>query len=298
MIVPTYNRLNYLKNCLRGLEEQSYKNFEVIVVDDSSSDGTRAFVQSTRTKLVSLKKNSGPSTARNAGAKIARGKILAFIDDDCEPHKNWLLEIAKTFKLSEALSSQNEESPDFLFGQTIYVRESYEGRFPERVVQNPHALWPMGNNLAFKKNVFEKLGAFDSTFDKYHNEDSELAIRAVSKNYRFKRLPSALVYHQKSLWTFASLLKSGRNASVWPILKKKYPHHFKIFHPPIRGIFVNPEDYFFMMIFLVLFPALLIRFILNGQKNFLLFFTKWPMVLFLRRIYIWKESVKNGIILI
>ena len=288
LIIPTYNRLPYLKNCLRALKKQKFKNFEIIVVNDGSNDGTGNFLDSEKNlKVIQHKKNLGPSISRNDGAGFASADILVFTDDDCEPEENWLLEIVQSFKDS-----------DFIFGRTVYVRANYEGNFPERIVQNPDALWPMANNLAFKKNVFKKLGGFDSYFDKFHNEDSELAIRAVSKNYRFKRLPSALVYHQKTNWKLRGLLCSAKNASVWPILKKKYPHNYKIFNPPIRGIFVNREDYFFILILPILLPALLLRFILNGKNNFLLFFTKWPLVLILRRFYIWKESIVNGIIML
>lgn len=267
VIIPTFNRRGQLKKCLEALKNQNYKNFEIIVVNDASSDGTSGDINHSE--------NLGPSAARNSGIKKAKHEFLAFTDDDCLPDENWLRDLAESF-----------DDADFVLGETVY--ENPKAKFPERIVQNPKAVWPMACNLAFKKSALEKIGLFDSKFDKYHNEDSELAIRAVSKNLRYKR-SKARVVHQASKWTIKSLLSSAKNSSVWPLLKKKYPKHYREFSPPIKLFVVNPSDY--LLVFLT--PILFLRFILNGKRDFALFFAKWPLFIFLRRFYIYKESLAN-----
>ncbi len=272
VIIPTFNRRGQLQKCLKALKDQNYKNFEIIVVNDFSSDGTSGDINHSR--------NLGPSAARNSGIKRSKHEFLAFTDDDCLPDKDWLKDLSESF-----------EDADFVFGETIY--ETPDAKFPERIVQNPKAAWPMGNNLAFKKSALEKIGLFDSYFDKFHNEDSELAIRAVSKKLRYKR-SKARVVHQSSKWTIKSFLSSAKNSSVWPILKKKYTKYYREFNPPIKLFVVNPEDYFLPF----LIPILFIRFILNGQRDFKMFFAKWPLFILLRRFYIYREALMNHSFLI
>lgn len=269
VIIPTFNRRGQLKKCLEALKNQNYENFEVIVVNDASSDGTLGDINHSE--------NLGPSAARNSGIKKAKHDFLAFTDDDCLPDKNWLKDLAESF-----------DDADFIFGETIY--ENPNAKFPDRIVQNPKAAWPMGNNLAFKKSALEKTGLFDSQFDKYHNEDSELAIRAVSKNLSYKR-SKARVVHQASRWRMKSFLASAKNSSVWVLLKRKYPKHYLEFSPPIKFSIINPEDYFYLLVSPVLIPLLFLRFVLNGKRDFALFFAKWPLFILLRRFYIYREWI-------
>lgn len=276
VIIPTFNRRGQLKKCLAALKNQNYKNFEIIVVNDGSSDGTSGDINHA--------KNLGPSAARNSGIKKAKHEFLAFTDDDCMPDENWLKDLAESF-----------ENADFVFGETIY--ENKNAKFPERIVQNLKASWPMGNNLAFRKSALEKVGLFDSRFDKFHNEDSELAIRAVSRNLRYKS-SKARVIHQASQWTMKSFLSSAKNSSIWPSLKKKYPKHYREFNPPIKTFLLNPEDYLYLLLSPILIPFLFLRFFLNGKRDFKLFFAKWPLFIFLRRFYIYKEAIANRIFLL
>ena len=157
----------------------------------------------------------------------------------------------------------------------------------------------MGCNIAYQKKVFNQIGYFDDKFFKYANEDSEMAIRTIANNFKFSRAPSASVYHQTMNWTVKSLIKSARNASVWPILKKRYPNHHLIFGPPVKyKIFVNIEDYLYILTLPIFIPLLLIRYLIHGKRDLKIFFTKWPIYLFLRRYYIYKEAIKNKILMI
>jgi glycosyltransferase involved in cell wall biosynthesis len=292
IIIPTQNRINYLQKCLQSLQNLiSSKEIEIIIVNDASSDRTKSFlesIQNEKIKILHHSKQQGPSQSRNDGFKISQGEIILFIDDDCEASPSWISEMEKT------LQNPNIQ---WTFGKVIYMDQKHQASFPERIVEN-RGVWPMGANLAFRRKVIEK-EKFDSFFDPYHNEDTELAIR-LSQKYPFKKTPQAIVYHQKSFWDKSSLLKSAKNQSVWPILLKKYQKNIPILlRPPLLfGFILSFQDYLFLIFAPILIPLLLARYLFKGQRNLKIFFTKWPYFFILKRFYIFKESLKNKIFII
>lgn len=293
VVVPTFNRKQTLKTCIDSLLKNNFNDFEVIVVNDASTDKTKKYlnsIKSNKVKVIHNKKNLGPSESRNIGVKKAEYDIVVFIDDDCVADENWIANLTKGF---------NNEKIGFVIGSTYYITKDYRSYFPERIVQNPQASWPMTCNIAYRKSVFDKIGGFDTKYDFYANEDTELAIRAVAAKVIFGKAKEAIVHHQKSIWSVEFLIKSAKNASVWPLLKKKYPEHYLRFGGPIYWkLFISPVDYFYMIFFPVLFPILLFRYFLNGKKDLKMFLAKWPVYFLLRRYFIWREAVRNKIFMI
>lgn len=292
VVVSTFNRVAYLKQCVDRLLELNFDNFEIIIVNDGSTDSTRDYLnnlKNNRIRIVHHRENLGLSSARNSGIKAAKYDIIAFTDDDCLADKNWLRNIAEGF---------TDDSIGFVIGQVFYVKKDYIGYFPERLVRNIGAKWPMGCNIAYQKKVFDDVGDFEDRFFKYGNEDSEMAIRTIVGGYSYARSPNAIVIHQAMDWDAKSLLKSAKNASVWPILKKKYPDHYLVFGPPVKyGVFVEIRDYLYILTLPVLIPLLLARYLLNKKSDLGIFFIKWPIYLFMRRYYIYREAVKNKVLM-
>ena len=94
VIIPTYNEEKVIKDCIKSLEEQTFKNFEVIIVDDGSTDRTWNIVNSLKSLFINLKsfqqKHLGPGIARNLGSKYATGEVLVFVDADMTFDKNFI----------------------------------------------------------------------------------------------------------------------------------------------------------------------------------------------------------------
>lgn len=293
VVVCTYNRLEYLQKCLASLLALDFLDYEIIIVDDGSSDGTREFLDTLKNEKVRVihnEKNCGISASKNRGIAESKSEIVAFTDDDCEVEMPWLSELYKGFA---------DESIGFVIGSTFYVHRGYKGYFPERLVNNQNGVWPGGGNIAYRKEVFQKCGAFDNYFFAYNNEDSEMAIRAVSFGFGFARSPGAVVNHQAANWTVKSLLRSAKNASVWPILKKRYPNHYAVFGSPVfRGRVVNKEDYVYFVLLPIFIIVLFARYLMHGKRDIKIFFVKWPVYLILRRYYVYKEALKNRIFMI
>ncbi|RLF83553.1 glycosyl transferase, partial [Thermococci archaeon] len=102
VIIPTYNRANLLKRAIASVLNQTFTDFELIVVDDASPDNTPEVVRSIndgRIRYVRLKKNSGGPVARNTGIRKARGRFIALLDDDDEWLPNRLELQIKKFEI-------------------------------------------------------------------------------------------------------------------------------------------------------------------------------------------------------
>jgi len=103
IIIPTHNRSHDLKMCINNILKQKInEELELIIVDDGSTDQTKKIVMSLCKKHKHLKylrqDNKGPAAARNLGAKIAKGDIICFTDDDCIPDKDWIKSVLRAHK--------------------------------------------------------------------------------------------------------------------------------------------------------------------------------------------------------
>lgn len=294
VIVPTYNRLPQLKQCIAVLAALTHPAYEVIVINDGSTDGTKEYLtqlSNTRFKVVNLPQNLGVSEARNRGVAEANYPIVAFTDDDCIAEPTWLSELLKPFA---------NEQIGFSIGATEYVAHGYCGYFPERIIQNQHGQFPGAGNIAYRKEVFAKIGGFkDEFFRVYHNEDSELAVRAVVAGFTYVSCPAAVVFHQASTWTVHSLLNSAKNSAVWPVMKKLYPNHYRYFKPPVYwNTVVMPQEYLYLLLSPILIPLLFARYLWHGKRDVKIFFTKWPLWLILKRYYIYREALRQKVFMI
>lgn len=246
IIVPTYNRPGQLSACVAALARLDYPRdqFEVIIVDDGSAQLPDAGIASFRDRLnlrVLRQANAGPGAARNRGANRARGRILAFTDDDCTPHADWL----------RKLEVRYASAPDpVIIGGTVlnalpdnrYARASqlivdvgyaYHNSDPDR------ARFFTANNLALPADHFHELGGFDVTFETTASEDRELCGRWQHRGYRMIYAPEVVVDHAHTLtWrTFcrqhfnygrgAVRLQQARVRQGWQLFSPD-PHYYRI----------------------------------------------------------------------
>lgn len=131
IITPAYNSEAYIRETIQSVQAQTYTNWEMIIVDDCSTDATREIVkqlivEDNRISLFKLEKNSGPAVARNTAIKHAKGRYLAFLDSD----DMWLPE-----KLEKQFAFMSENNYGFSF--TEYVKMSDDGKLVGKPVQIP-----------------------------------------------------------------------------------------------------------------------------------------------------------------
>jgi glycosyltransferase involved in cell wall biosynthesis len=219
IIIPTYNRKALLLKCLEAaarLETDSLP-YEILVVDDGGSDGTeRAVNEFTQASPVPLRylrqQNRGPAAARNLGAGAARGDIIAFLDDDCVPDKNWLREIVKGF------SGENIAG---VGGRTVSPHaDSRISRYCEerKIIGAPimvkgEVAFLITSNAAFRSDVFRRSGGFSPIYLKPGGEDVEICLRLLTEGHRFAYVPEAIVHHYHKQ-NFDALCKTFVNYGI------------------------------------------------------------------------------------
>lgn len=204
IVIPTYNRPKRLAECLNAITQLDYPRdrFEVVVVDDGSSlpldEAIAPYIHLNLT--LHRQSNSGPATARNRGAKLARGEYLAFTDDDCRPYPDWLNCFARRFAETPQAAIGGcslNALPDNLFStasQTLidYLYGYYNQKpCPERFFTS--------NNLAMPAREFRTCGGFDEGFPLAAGEDRELCERWQELGYPMVYAPEACIDHAHTL---------------------------------------------------------------------------------------------------
>jgi len=225
VVIPICNSEKTIKRTIEALlSQKTEKSYEVIVVDDGSTDETPNIIQKYPIKII-LKKNAGPSVARNTGWKAASGKIVAFTDSDCIPVPDWLDTISKHFQdlsvggVGGTYKTENRGSI-----LATYIGEDIGFRH-NRLRKEIEATGTF--SAAFRKNLLKQVGGFDETYEKATAEDFDLCFAIRKTGYKIIYEPKAIVghYHKEE---FLKYMKSQFWHSVWRVyVYKKYKNMAK-----------------------------------------------------------------------
>ena len=198
VIVPAYNAADTIAACVMAVRRQtvSAESYEIIVVDDASTDRTAELAARAGAHVIRLPKNRGRSHARNAGAAAARAPILLFTDADCEPTPQWLAHMLAPFRLDPAvvgvkgayLSRQPE--PVARFTQ-LEVEDKYD-----RMARQPQIDFIDTYSAGYRRTVFMDNAGFDESLTYSLLEDQDLSFRLAAKGYKMVFAPEARVYHR------------------------------------------------------------------------------------------------------
>jgi glycosyltransferase involved in cell wall biosynthesis len=188
VVIPALNEDKFLPRLLKNLNNQSYRDFEVFVVDGNSQDSTAALTKSFPAtyplKLITTKKRH-VSHQRNLGARRATGKVLVFFDADTQIPKNYLEKIAHIFEAKRPHMVTTYMKADSVKpAEVLYCALSNLLIEIGRIVKTPLAY---GAAQAIKRPVFEDIGGFDETLN--FAEDSELFQQGLNYNYKFIVIP-------------------------------------------------------------------------------------------------------------
>jgi lipopolysaccharide/colanic/teichoic acid biosynthesis glycosyltransferase/glycosyltransferase involved in cell wall biosynthesis len=197
VIVPVKDGAKTIEICLQSLLHQEGMeldiDFEVIVVDDGSKDDSVEIAQRSGVKVY-RQANAGPAAARNAGARIANGTLLAFTDADCAPSPTWMMNLTQSFHDPEVVgvkgvyrTHQNELVARF-------VQLEYEYKYA-RMKKLTFIDFIDTYSAAYRKDVYIFNGGFDESFRQPSVEDQEFSFRLAHKGYRLVFEPSAVVFH-------------------------------------------------------------------------------------------------------
>ena len=208
VIIPVANGESVLARCLDALRRSEYKAFEVIVIDDCSTDGAARVAQHQGVRYFRSPNRMGPANARNIGAQNARGDILVFVDADVVLSPNSLQMIADDFDRNPRIAAvfgSYDDAPDCpaFFSQYKNLVHHFIHRSSR---ESASTFW--AGCGAMRKSVFERFGGFDeATYNKPSIEDVALGIKITRAGHPILLDKRLMVKHLKS-WPFFSMVKT------------------------------------------------------------------------------------------
>jgi len=192
IIIPTYNRAHLLPDAVNSVLNQTYQNFEIIIVDDCSTDNTKEVVGKfgdKRIKYIRHSKNKGVSAAFNTGIKNSTGEYLTIVTDDNMLFSQSLEKIVNKFK------DVTDSDIGVILGGISYIDEKdnvlksvlfkERGNIFDSILRDAKPFFPF-----FKKEIFKKVGLFDESLS--GREDWDLFLR-IAKYYQFDFIPELVV---------------------------------------------------------------------------------------------------------
>ena len=215
VVIPAYNSHRTILDCVQACQRQTLAPLEIIVVDDGSSDGPYPQISGLDGVSVLRQQNMGPAAARNYGARIARGDIIAFTDADCIPRETWLESLANVLADDSSCASVGG-----IYG--IANPHSWLARAVHEEIRDRHSRFGetvdfLGSfNLAVRRKAFLGVGGFDSAFRHASGEDNDLSYRLQDAGgvLRFTPLAEVLHHHPERLWPY---LRTQARHGYWRI---------------------------------------------------------------------------------
>jgi GT2 family glycosyltransferase len=235
VIIVNWNGSSFLSRCLNCLNKQTFQDFEIIIVDNFSVDGSVEWIkkQNPHVRLIQLNKNKGFAVANNIGAEAALGKWLALLNNDAFPEPDWL----------ENLICATETYTDYTFFGSKLVKEE-DPRVLDGIGDVYHVsgvAWRAGHNLfesdcvlkveeifsptaaaaLYLKDTFKEVGGFSEIFYMYH-EDVDLGFRMRLRGHKCLFVPNAIARHVGSASTAIKsdlAVYHGHRNLVWSYLQ-------------------------------------------------------------------------------
>tara|TARA_B100000475_G_scaffold112830_1_gene82335 strand:- start:1425 stop:2372 length:948 start_codon:yes stop_codon:yes gene_type:complete len=233
VVIPTYNRRPILEKCLLALEQQQtsgtpVERYEVVVVDDGSTDGTPTWLRQNTDRFAHVRLieqvHGGPAEGRNRGVEHARGDVIVFIDSD--------LVVTPVFlaKHAEALQQSWSRTGDrlcFTYGAVINTANFEEPTKERHKLRDLSWAYFATGNVAIDRSILQRSGLFDTGFRLYGWEDLELGERLRRMKVRLIKCPDAVGYHWHpalSLDQIPRLIEvEGERARMGLLFYRKHP---------------------------------------------------------------------------
>ena len=235
VIIPVYNRPDEVDELLESLTQQTFKDFEVVVVEDGSSIPCKETVEKYQKELdihYYDKPNSGPGQSRNYGAERSLGEYLIILDSDCILPKGYLYAIEQELQTShaDAFGGPDRAHESFTDIQKA-INYSMTSFFTTGGIRGGKKkmdkFYPRSFNMGVRRDAYTALGGFSKM---RFGEDIDFSIRIFKGGYQCRLFPDAWVYHKRRT-DLKKFFKQVHNSGIARInLYKKYPESLKIVH--------------------------------------------------------------------
>jgi GT2 family glycosyltransferase len=224
VVVCSYNGAQTIRETLEGLRRLEYPNYEVIVVDDGSTDATPAIAKEYGVRLISGP-NRGLSHARNVGLRAAGGDIVAYIDDDAWPDPYWLTYLAAAFRRTAhaGIGGPNIPPPgDADVGACV---ANAPGGPIHVLLDDTEAEHIPGCNMAFRKSALARIGGFDEQFRRA-GDDVDICWRLRAHGMTIGFSPAAVVWHHRRRAVGAYFRQQRGYGEAESLLERKWPEKY------------------------------------------------------------------------
>jgi GT2 family glycosyltransferase len=244
VIIPNWNGKELLEPCLESLGRQEFDDFETILVDNGSNDGSVSFVEKNfpQVRIIRFQENRGFSAAVNAGIVASRSPYVALLNNDTDVHPLWLETLLKALEANPQAgsaaskilffsdpSSVNSAGDEFSFFGVAYQRRLTRGD-ADLFNKSQYVFSACGAAALYRRDLFEKIGLFDESFFAYQ-EDVDLGFRAQLAGYRCLFVPKAIVYHKYHR-------TSSRMPKMWIYLRERNKYFVLLKNLPALILFL------------------------------------------------------------
>ncbi len=224
VIICTYNGARTLRDAFAGLRRVDYPSFDVVLVDDGSTDDSAAIGAAHGATVVSTP-NRGLSSARNTGMDAARGELIVYLDDDAWPDPNWLRYLAETFLTGNhaCVGGPNLSPP--LTGDIADCVDNAPGGPVHVLIDDRRAEHVPGCNMAFVKSRLQEIGGFDPQF-RSAGDDVDVCWRILERGWTIGFSPVASVWHHRRKTIGAYWRQQRGYGKAEALLERKWPEKY------------------------------------------------------------------------
>jgi len=225
VIVCTYNGQGTLRGCLESLGKLRYPNFEVLLIDDGSTQDIASLARDFPAIRYVRQEHAGLSVARNLGASLANGEILAYTDDDCIADEDWLHYLATGFDDPHWVAAGGPNIPPLPRNRTEAVVGAAPGAPAHVLLTDTEAEHLPGCNLAIRKTALEGIGGFRAQY-RVAGDDVDVCWRLREAGGRLRFVPGAMVWHHRRYTVGAYLRQQRGYGRAEALLMKVHPQRF------------------------------------------------------------------------
>jgi GT2 family glycosyltransferase len=221
VVVCSCNGDRTIDQTLTALEQLDYPNYEIIVIDDGSTDQTSAIASRPKVRLIRTE-NNGLSAARNLGMNVATGEIVAYIDDDAYPDPDWLTYLASSFLRTQhvGIGGPNLAPPGD--GAIADCVANAPGGPVHVLLSDEIAEHIPGCNMAYRREQLMEIGGFDARF-RVAGDDVDICWRLQERGWTIGFAPAAVVWHHRRNLIRAYLKQQFNYAKAEALLADKWP---------------------------------------------------------------------------
>lgn len=296
VVIPTYNRVELLRNCLLSFADQTYPKdkFEIIVINDGSTDNTEEMVTDLMSKFQCKLKyikqhNQGVTRARNRGIIESEGIYIGFTSDDIIADPYWIEAAIDCFSDNDVVGVEGIIVPTVDSKITPFTHYTISLK-PRRF---------LAANIFFKKSILDEVQRFDERFNIHVREDTDIALTVLERGYEIIFSEKVIIKHPAYMSKHWKLFKEAKNGFIEPLLYKKHKKlmsNYKKYNLERKTLVAIPYYYYG---YYIAFPLLLLTMYVEVSLFFSIasFVTSYLVTLYarLRGKYV---SLKDFLILV